>query len=129
MEKTVSRIGILNWNLNSDQFFFTVEFDPSPREDKRKRNKYEPVFLNVYGAQESIPRHYSTSLCSLASRYDNPIPTQCLAPIDFLKIPALYTLPRGNLLLLQTLWFHTRGQLSSTPHNHWWRPLHMLLPI
>jgi hypothetical protein len=31
----------------------------------------------------------SASLCSLAGRYDNPIPTQCLAPIDFLKIPAL----------------------------------------
>ena len=30
----------------------------------------------------------SASLCSLAGRYDNPIPTRCLAPIDFLKIPA-----------------------------------------
>jgi hypothetical protein len=25
----------------------------------------------------------------MACRYDNPIPTRCLAPIDFLKIPAL----------------------------------------
>jgi hypothetical protein len=31
----------------------------------------------------------SASLCSLAGRYDNPIPTRCLAPIEFLKIPAL----------------------------------------
>jgi hypothetical protein len=31
----------------------------------------------------------SASLCSLAGRYDNPIPPQFLAPIDFLKIPAL----------------------------------------
>jgi hypothetical protein len=31
----------------------------------------------------------SASLCSLADLYDNPIPTRCLAPIDFLKIPAL----------------------------------------
>ncbi len=31
----------------------------------------------------------SASLCSLAGRYDNPIPTPCLAPIYFLKIPAL----------------------------------------
>ena len=31
----------------------------------------------------------SASLCSLAGRYENPIPPQCLAPIDFLKIPAL----------------------------------------
>ncbi len=29
----------------------------------------------------------SASLFSLAGRYDNPIPTRCLAPIDFLKIP------------------------------------------
>jgi hypothetical protein len=26
--------------------------------------------------------------CSLAGRYDNPILTRCLAPIDFFKIPA-----------------------------------------
>jgi hypothetical protein len=31
----------------------------------------------------------SASLCSLAGRYDNPIPPRFLAPIDFLKIPAL----------------------------------------
>ncbi len=31
----------------------------------------------------------SASLCSLAGRYDNPIPTQFLSPIDCLKIPAL----------------------------------------
>jgi hypothetical protein len=30
----------------------------------------------------------SASLCSLAGRYDNPIPSRCLAPIEFLKIPA-----------------------------------------
>jgi hypothetical protein len=30
----------------------------------------------------------SASLCSLAGRYDNPIHTRCLAPIDCLKIPA-----------------------------------------
>jgi hypothetical protein len=30
----------------------------------------------------------STSLCSLAGRYDNPIPTRFLTPIDCLKIPA-----------------------------------------
>ncbi len=29
------------------------------------------------------------SLCSLAGRYDNPIPTRFLAPIDCLKIPPL----------------------------------------
>jgi hypothetical protein len=29
----------------------------------------------------------SASICSLAGRYDNPIPPRFLAPIDFLKIP------------------------------------------
>ena len=31
----------------------------------------------------------SASLCSLAGRYDNPLPPQFLAPVDSLKIPAL----------------------------------------
>jgi hypothetical protein len=37
-------------------------------------------------AKEWIP---PCSLCSLAGRYENPILPRCLAPIDFLKIPAL----------------------------------------
>ncbi len=46
----------------------------------------ELVFLNLYGNRcQGIN---SASLCSLAGRYDNPIPTRCPAPIDFLKIPA-----------------------------------------
>jgi hypothetical protein len=35
----------------------------------------------------------SASLCSLAGRYDNPIPTRLLAPKDCLKIPAQNTRP------------------------------------
>ncbi len=31
----------------------------------------------------------SASLCILAGRYDNPLPTRFLAPIEWLKIPAL----------------------------------------
>jgi hypothetical protein len=82
--------------------------------------KPEPVFVNVYGAQESIPRNRfrqpiaacragttngdvvpacqagnrflgslrGIQIRALASRYDNPIPTRFLAPIDSLKIPA-----------------------------------------
>jgi hypothetical protein len=46
----------------------------------------ETVFLNFQGAQKSIP---STSLCSLAARSYNPIPTRFLARIDCYKIPAL----------------------------------------
>jgi hypothetical protein len=41
----------------------------------------------------------SASLCSLAGRYDNPIPPRFLAPIDFLKIPA--QLVSNNLFLLK----------------------------
>jgi hypothetical protein len=41
----------------------------------------------------------SARLCSLAGRYKNPIPPRCLAPIDFLKIPA---------------WAERIGPLSST---------------
>jgi hypothetical protein len=37
----------------------------------------------------------SASLCSLAGRYDNPIPAGFLAPIDFLKIPALDIVPKA----------------------------------
>jgi hypothetical protein len=33
----------------------------------------------------------SASLCSLAGRYDQPLPPRFLAPIDCLKIPALAT--------------------------------------
>ncbi len=58
----------------------------------------ESVFLNVFGAQESIPRNNSASLCSLSGRYDNPIPTPFLAPIDCLKIPALVWFGQKSLL-------------------------------
>ncbi len=70
----------------------------------------EPVFLNVYGAQESIPRNNSASLCSLAGRYDNPIPPRFLAPIDTLKIPAqgssylVWLLPENWFSLAPWLW-------------------------
>ncbi len=42
----------------------------------------------------------SASLCSLAVRYVNPIPTRFLAPIDCLKIPALSTGSYISLVLL-----------------------------
>jgi hypothetical protein len=60
----------------------------------------------------------SASICSLAGRYDNPIPTQFLAPIDCLKIPAL----ADQLLLipatdnnLVTQPFKARRKNSSLP--------------
>jgi hypothetical protein len=38
------------------------------------------------------PEIDSDSLCGLAGRYENPIPTRSLAPIDCLKIPAQVTI-------------------------------------
>jgi hypothetical protein len=39
---------------------------------------------------ESMPGpHKHLKVRALAVRYENPIPPRCLAPIDFLKIPAL----------------------------------------
>ena len=40
----------------------------------------------------------SARLCSLAGRYDNPIPPWFLAPIDCLKIPALLCSPTGGVI-------------------------------
>jgi hypothetical protein len=56
----------------------------------------------------------SAILCSLAGRYDNPIPPRFLAPIEFLKIPALVSesdllahfrilLGMSKLIMAQTL--------------------------
>ncbi len=39
----------------------------------------------------------SASLCSLAGRYENPIPPRCQAPIDFLKIPAQESLIKESI--------------------------------
>ncbi len=69
----------------------------------------------------------SASLCSLAGRYENPIPPRCLAPRDFLKIPALANVGGGggrgtksntddiqkNLaLVLLFLFFYLRGRMN-----------------
>ena len=52
--------------------------------------------LPIGGEQRNEQGMNSASLRSLAGRYDNPIPHRFLAPIDFLKIPALSTLaPRS----------------------------------
>ncbi len=48
---------------------------------------FKPLWSPGIDAKASIPPAY---VCSLAGRYDNPIPTRCQAPIDFLKIPAQY---------------------------------------
>jgi hypothetical protein len=72
----------------NDPFFFENRIQEGQIFPKTER-RTEPVFLNVYGAQELIPRDQIRHLCSLAGRYDNPISTRFfLAPIDCLKIPA-----------------------------------------
>jgi hypothetical protein len=48
----------------------------------------------------------SASLCSLAVRYNNPIPPRFMAPIDCLKIPA------------QATWTGGIGFLESIPGRH-----------
>ncbi len=67
----------------------------------------EPVFLNVYmEPRNRFQGMNSASLCSLAGRYDNPIPPRFLVPIDSLKIPALMPhMQNGNccrMLLIAT---------------------------
>ncbi len=47
-----------------------------------------PNFLTFKEPRNRFQGISSASLCSLAGRYDNPIPTRFLAPIDCLKIPA-----------------------------------------
>ncbi len=44
--------------------------------------------LKVYGAPNWFQGMNSASLCSLAGRYDNPLPPRFLAPVDSFKIPA-----------------------------------------
>ncbi len=49
----------------------------------------ELEFLNFYGEPKNWFQETNYArLCSLAGRYDNPIPTRFLAPIDCLKIQA-----------------------------------------
>jgi hypothetical protein len=52
------------------------------------------------GPRNRIQGMNSASLCSLAGRYDNPLPPRFLAPIDFLKISALFGSPKFFLQLL-----------------------------
>jgi hypothetical protein len=54
----------------------------------------QPIFSLVTTFKEPKDRFQGTNsvrLCSLAVRYDNPISTRFLAPIDCLKIPALFS--------------------------------------
>jgi hypothetical protein len=52
------------------------------------RLKQSPYFLTLMEPRNRFQGMNSASLCSLAGRYDNPIPTRFLAPVGCLKIPA-----------------------------------------
>jgi hypothetical protein len=47
------------------------------------------IFLSFKEPKNRFQGTNSARLCSVAGRYDNPIPTRILAPINCLKIPAL----------------------------------------
>jgi hypothetical protein len=61
------------------------------------------IFFLLFGCLQRRSGIASASLRSLAGRYDNPIPTRFLAPIDCSKIPAQFILgeiPVGHHLNL-----------------------------
>jgi hypothetical protein len=60
----------------------------------------QAVFLNSMEPRNRFQGIDSASLCSMAGRYDNPIPTRFLAPTDCLKIPARMTLVAFMLVVL-----------------------------
>ncbi len=70
----------------------------------------------------------SVSLCSLAGRYDNPIPPRFLAPIDCLKIPALVLMestspsPPCNSLIGH-LWKWRGAAHWPDPYLFWQKPV------
>ncbi len=58
----------------------------------------------------------SASLCSLAGRYDNPIPPRSLAPIDSLKIPA-QPLPVSAQHTTEPVFLNIYGAQEPIPRN------------
>ncbi len=79
-------------------FSFTVEFCTCI---------LSPYFKTFMEIRNRFQGMNSASLCSLAGRYDNPLPTRFLAPTDCLKIPALYiifTAVAGEFLCLNSGW-------------------------
>ncbi len=61
--------------------------DPSTG-NRKGASRTEPVFLTCMGPRNRFQGTNSASLCSLAGRYDNPLPPRFLAPIASLKTPA-----------------------------------------
>ncbi len=55
---------------------------------ERIQNTRDGIFLTFKEPRNRFQEIDFASLCSLAVRYDNPIPTWFLAPLDCSKIPA-----------------------------------------
>ena len=68
----------------------------------------EPEFLTFKKPKNRFQGTNSARLCSLASRYDNPIPSRFLAPVDGLKISdqdsgPFFWIPFRSRLLLEII--------------------------
>jgi hypothetical protein len=81
--------------------------------------KQSPNFETNKEPKNRFQRINSTRLSCLAGRYDNPIPTRFLAPIDCLKIPSweyieLYVHIKliGTRFLLSSYWTPTPSHLQ-----------------
>jgi hypothetical protein len=66
----------------------------------------------------------SANLCSLAGRYDTPLPTRFIAPIDCLKISALVLsfkkrmpIDLFRIHLVPYTWSRSLGPIHVVPHN------------
>ncbi len=83
---------------------FHVLCSVAPLLEKRRLTKIQsPYFWTYMEPRNRFQGMDSASPCSLAGRYHNPIPTRCLAPIDFLKIPAQVARAL-RILLWRHLW-------------------------
>jgi hypothetical protein len=60
-----------------------------------------PNFSTFKEPKNRLQGTSSARLCSLAGRYDNPLPTLFLTPIDCLKIPALKAVCIGGYEYVQ----------------------------
>jgi hypothetical protein len=84
------------------------------------RVRHEPVIAGSSAVGRSfrdgifkllrIPGIDSASPCSLAGRYNNPIPTRFLAPIDCSKIPTQTSKTGGDFNLLKGGYFYLKNE-------------------
>jgi hypothetical protein len=79
------------------------------------RSCAELVFLNFYEPRNRFQEIDSASLCSLAGRYDNPIPTRFLGPHRLFQKESNWESQRGSLAISRASTDRnaTPGQASS----------------